>query len=136
MTLFQCKVAAIREKFPKHTPTALSLAQRSQETGVCLVPEAQEIADSIDRVLRRSGRRSDKRYKSVRFSCRLTPAAAELVKEQMAACGISSVQTLVEALLLGWAKAEKEPLTAGTVSGSGVGNNPQTAPDSDDNTNV
>ena len=119
MTEFQVKVHALRKEFPKCTPTAVSLAQRSVETGVMFTPLAQAIVDGVERATRPYKRHSSKRVKSVRFMCRLSPDAAEFVKQQMAERHVSTTQTLMENLLIEW--ATKKPRSVRDCEARGAG---------------
>ena len=106
MTVFQQTVDAVKTVYPKFSPACLSISMRSYETGVQLTPLAQKIADGVQGHEKLYKRFSDKRVKCISFRCRLTPRAAEIVKHEMEARGVSSVQELLEALLLEWVKSE------------------------------
>ena len=104
MTVFQKTVEAVKAEYPKFSPACLSISMRSYETGVQLTPRAQQIADGVQGHERLHKRFSDRRVKCVSFRCRLTTKAAEIVKHEMTERGVSSVQELLEELLLEWVK--------------------------------
>lgn len=131
MSVFRETVEAVREVYPKFSPACLSLASRTYETGVMLTPRAKTIALSVNGSVRLSRRLSGNRKKSVSFRCRLSPKAAEIVKQEITARGLSQ-QELLEGLLLQWVKENRSP--AGTEERLEVGN-VCTNPTSEDNTN-
>ena len=101
----------IQKIYPGHKPSAYSFAKNSDKTGVQFTPRAQAIRRLLGVAEETVTKRKAKRVKSVEFRGRLTPEDGESVKRKMVACGISSKQELVEALLLRWAK-EKAPAAA------------------------
>ena len=115
MTVFQETVNAVKEAYPKFSAACLSLAMRSYETGVQMTPRAQAIANSVSTTYKR---KSEKRVKSIRFACRLAPALACDVKNEMKTQGLSA-QELLERLLSQWLKESRS--TAGT-DGTAKGN--------------
>lgn len=133
MSVFQEAVCAVREVYPKFSPACLSLASRTSETGVMLTPRARNIVFSINGAVRLSKAVSGNRVKNVSFRCRLSPKAAEIVKHEMRARGMTQ-QELLEELLLQW--AEKSRSTAGTEERQEVGNNLQSVSTSEDNTEI
>ena len=101
-TRYTAIVAALREEFPKANKGTVSMALHTNDYGVRFCTRAQEIYDAVTQ---RKPRRAN-RKKSCRFQCRLTESAAESVKRAMERKGIASVQTLLEMLLIAWAKKE------------------------------
>ena len=101
-TRYASIVAALREEFPKANKGTVSMALHTNDYGVRFCARAQEIYDAVTQ---QKPRRAN-RKKSCRFQCRLTESAAESVKRAMERKGIASVQTLLEMLLIAWAKKE------------------------------
>lgn len=95
--------ALIKEAFPKHSTAAYSFAKNTKETGVMLCPQAAAIARAAG-VASSPVKRT--RRKCIQFRARLSPTTAAAVEAKMAKVGISSKQTLVEALLLNWIGGE------------------------------
>lgn len=103
-------VEAVRREFPKFSPTALSLATRPTETGVTFVRRAAEIVEATGGAESLQKAREGRRRKNIAFRCRLSPADAGRVKNEMARRGVNQ-QNLLEALLVEWAAwSENEPL--------------------------
>lgn len=115
-------VKAVKARYPKFSPAALSLARRPHDTGVTFVPGAAAIIKALGGPVGPHKRREEHRVKSISFRGRLTPADAQRVKNEMARRGVTA-QQLIEALLLAWVDwSEKEPSTVGkTAGGSGDG---------------
>lgn len=114
-------VKAVREEFPKFSPAALSLARRPDETGVTFVKRAAEIVERIQGRTGPQDAKKENRKKSISFFCRLAPAPAQRVKNEITRRGTSQ-QALIEALLLAWACwSEKEPLPTGKVENGSKG---------------
>ena len=101
-TSYASIVSALREEFPKVNKGTVSMAMNTHAYGVKFCARAQEIYDAVTH---QKPRRAN-RKKSCRFQCRLTESAAESVKRAMERKGIASVQTLLEMLLIAWAKKE------------------------------
>ena len=101
-TRYAAIVAALREEFPKANKGTVSMALHTNDYGVKFCTRAQEIYDAVTQQKHRRANRK----KSCRFQCRLTESAAESVKRAMERKGIASVQTLLEMLLIAWAKKE------------------------------
>lgn len=95
-------VEALREEYPKACKASVSMALHTNDYGIRFCARAQEIYDAVTQ---QKPRRAN-RKKSCRFQCRLTESAAEIVKRAMERKGIASVQTLLEMLLIAWAKKE------------------------------
>ena len=104
MTVFQEVVKAVKRDYPKFSPACLSLSMRTYETGVQLTPRAKKIAESVQGSETLCKRFSENRVKSISFRCRLSHTDAEIVKHKMEMEGVDSVQDLLEALLMEWAK--------------------------------
>lgn len=101
-TRYTAIVAALREEFPKANKGTVSMALHTNDYGVKFCARAQDIYDAVTQQKPRIANRK----KSCRFQCRLTESAAESVKRAMERKGIASVQTLLEMLLIAWAKKE------------------------------
>lgn len=99
---YSAVVDALRDEYPKANKSTVSMALHTQDYGVKFCTRAQEIYNDVTQRKPRSA----KRKKACRFQCRLTESAAESVKQAMERCGIASVQTLLETLLIAWAKKE------------------------------
>lgn len=106
MTVFQKTVEAVKAEYPKFSPACLSISMRSYETGVQMTPRAQAIADGVQGHEKLHNRFSDRRVKCVSFRCRLTPKAAEIVKQEMTERGYTSVQEWLEEIILEWVKSK------------------------------
>ena len=109
MTVFQEVVTEVRKDYPKFSPACLSLSMRTYETGVQMTPRANAIAVSVQAHRKPLRRKKDNRVKSISFRCRLSPVAAEIVKNEMARRGLSQ-QKLLETLLMEWAKESRPSL--------------------------
>lgn len=105
--------------YPKHSKAALSLALRSSETGVRLTPKAERIYLECKGFVRKT----ENRKKCVRFSARLSDETAAAVMEAMQREGYSTVQALIEALLLDWLKTKNSAPDAGTPGAEKKGTN-------------
>lgn len=101
MTVFQQTVEAVRTAYPKFSPACLSLSCRTRQTGVTMTAKAMKLADSVGRTTTPYRASSENRVKSVHFRCRLAPALASVVKDEMTMKGVSQ-QDLLEGLLLRW----------------------------------
>lgn len=95
-------VAALREEFPKANKATVSMALNTANYGVRFCKRAQDIFDEIAHKTPSKPRRT----KPIRIQCRLTESTAQSVKHAMERHGISSVQTLLESLVLAWLKSE------------------------------
>lgn len=114
-------VEAVREEFPKFSKAAYSLANRPDETGVTFVRRAAEIIERVQGRTTAQKAQKGKRKKSISFFCRLAPAAACRVKNEITRRGTSQ-QALIEALLIEWADwSAKEPLTTWHVANGSKG---------------
>lgn len=91
-------VAAIREKYPKHTKAAYSVAKRTPETGVMLCPGAKEIRDKV----LQQARRPENRKNKFRIYGRLPETLADKVMAKLAG---GSMQDLLVKLLTEWVEA-------------------------------
>ena len=131
-------VEAVKVEYPKFSSAALSLASRSYDTGVTFVPRAREIVEAVQRATSPTRARKPFRRKSVEFKCRLAPANAQAVKNEMTRRGVVTVRDLLEALLLEWAEwSKKEPLpVVRPENGSEVGAGADASPASKSITNV
>ena len=105
MTIFQQTVDAVKVIYPKFSAACLSLSMRSFETGVQMTPKAQSIANSVQRTTTPYTPHTENRVKSIRFACRLSPATASVVKDEMVKAGYTTTQAFLEALLLEWLKS-------------------------------
>lgn len=110
MTIFQKTVAAVKEDYPKFSPACLSLAMRSYETGVTLTARARQIALGVEGSERIRRRFCENRVKCVSFRCRLSPRAAEIVKDEMVLHGFKSQQEFLESLIISWVKESRPPI--------------------------
>lgn len=129
-------VEAVREEFPKFSPAALSLARRPAQTGVTFVPRAAEIVQRIQGRTAPHKAQKGNRKKSISFFCRLAPAAAWRVKNEITRRGTSQ-QALIEALLLEWADwSAKEPLTTWHVENGSKGEAVKASFTSDNTTRI
>lgn len=133
MSVFQEAVCAVREVYPKFSPACLSLASRTSETGVMLTPRAKSIVVSVNGSVRLSKAVSGNRAKSISFRCRLSPKAAEIVKHEMTARGLTQ-QELLEGLILRWVKENRSP--AATEERQDGGNNLDSVSTSENITNI
>ncbi len=91
-------VEALRDEFPKANKSAVCMALHTNEYGVRFCARAQEIYDEIVH----QKPRTDKRAKPIRLQCRLTESTAQRVKQALERCGVSSMQTFLESLVLAW----------------------------------
>lgn len=113
-------VEALRDEFPKANKSTVCMALHTNDYGVKFCARAQEIYDEIVH----HKPRTDKRTKPIRLQCRLTENTAQRVKQALERCGVSSMQTFLESLVLAWL-AEKESAAgaSNTDSASNRNNN-------------
>ncbi len=133
MTVFQQTVEAVKAAYPKFSPACLSLSCRTHETGVTMTAKAMKLADGVERTRTPYRTRKENRKKNVSFRCRLAPALAGIVKDEMDKEGVTQ-QELLEKLLMNWVKESRS--TAGTEERQEVGNNLLSVSTSEDNTNI
>lgn len=91
-------IELIRVKFPKFTKQALSLALRTDETGVMLCPKAKDIYDAA---MERRRQYPENRKNPFRIYGRLPEALGAKIKEKLAQKGIT-MQDLLLDLLTKW----------------------------------
>ena len=97
-TRYMAIAAALREEFPKANKGTVSMALHTNDYGVKFCTRAQEIYDAVTQ----QKRHSQKRRKTFRMQCRLTENTAQRVKQALERCGVSSMQTFLESLVLAW----------------------------------
>lgn len=97
-TRYTAIVAALREEFPKANKGTVSMALHTNDYGVKFCTRAQEIYDTVTQQKPRRPRRA----KPIRLQCRLTEDTAQRVKQALERCGVSSMQTFLESLVLAW----------------------------------
>ena len=91
-------VEALRDEFPKANKSGVCMALHTNDYGVKFCARAQEIYDAVTQ----QKRHSQKRRKTFRMQCRLTENTAQRVKQALERCGVSSMQTFLESLVLAW----------------------------------
>ncbi len=111
-------VEALRDEFPKANKSGVCMALHTNDYGVKFCARAQEIYDTVTQ----QKRHSQKRRKTFRMQCRLTENTAQRVKQALERCGIASMQTFLESLVLAWL-AEKESAAGGENTDSANRNN-------------
>lgn len=97
-TRYTAIAAALREEFPKANKGTVSMALHTADYGVKFCARAQEIYDAVTQ---QKPRRAN-RVKPIRLQCRLTESTAQRVKQALERCGVSSMQTFLESLVLAW----------------------------------
>ena len=97
-TRYMTIAAALREEFPKANKGTVSMALHTNDYGVKFCTRAQEIYDTVTQQKPRRPRRA----KPIRLQCRLTESTAQRVKQALEWCGVSSMQTFLESLVLAW----------------------------------
>lgn len=97
-TRYTAIAAALREEFPKANKGTVSMALHTNDYGVKFCARAQAIYDEI---VHQKPRRAN-RVKPIRLQCRLTESTAQRVKQALERCGVSSMQTFLESLVLAW----------------------------------
>lgn len=105
--------AAIREKFPKHSKAAYSMAKRTPETGLMLCPAARDIRDRL------LGKKKypENRKNGFRIYGRLPDTLGLRMLEKLAAKNMS-VQDLLIELVTDWLIDEDAPAPPSMRSGT------------------
>lgn len=106
--------AEIRKVYPKHSRAAYSLAKNSDDTGVQLTPEAQEIADTLKGSKKP---KKDGHKKQRKLSVRVTEERYAEVKRLIEADGkFPTVNAWLDWWVYVWvSQKEKTAPTAGTA---------------------
>ena len=89
-------VAAIKEKYPGFDHSLWSKCKRPDLYGVSLTAGARKCVDEL------KPRKKASRTKEERWGCRVSKATHSRLQTAMAARGITSKQTFIEAIILKW----------------------------------
>ena len=117
-TRYSAIVSALREEFTKANKGTVSMALHTNDYGVKFCTRAQEIYDAVTQ----QKRHSQKRRKTFRMQCRLAESTAQRVKQALERCGVSSMQTFLESLVLAWL-AQNESAAGGDYTDDAINRN-------------